>query len=55
MNKSSAIGILFGVFSMLLCATAATASATISKRTILANIEKEYDAKVIKMFIFYFL
>ena len=51
MNKSSAIGILFGVFSMLLCATAATASATISKRTILANIEKEYDAKVIKMFI----
>ena len=51
MNKLPVIGILFGVFSMLLCGITATASATMSKRTIQANIEKEYDAKVIKMFI----
>ena len=51
MNKLPAIGILFGVFSMLLCGITATASATMSKRTIQAKIEKEYDAKVIKMFI----
>ena len=51
MNERSVNSILFVVASMFLFFITENASAAMSKRVIQANIEKKYDAKVLKMFI----
>ena len=51
MSSRSANRILIGILSILLCTISVTSKAAMSKRAIQANIEQEYDAKVLKMFI----
>ena len=51
MSKLSLNSVLLSILFILLSGMVANSKVTMSKRVIQANIEKEYDAKVLKMFI----
>ena len=51
MSKLSLNSVLLSILFILLSGMVANSKVTMSKRVIQANIEKEYDARVLKMFI----